>query len=114
MAAPAAKGKEITRGRVGIVSLNTKGVQTNMNYVKHLTTEFPVTFLQEHWLYRYQAGLLVDVYDNTEFSCACVDDAELIAPGIHSRGYGVPTYCGIRALITLLGPFPTDLRGLIL
>ena len=51
-----------------VASLNVKNVKTNLNFVKHLSSRYPIIFLQETWLYRYQTNILTDIFDNTEFS----------------------------------------------
>ena len=49
---------------------------------------FPIVFLQETWLYRYQTNIITEICNNTEFVCGCVDDNEPVPPSLHMREYG--------------------------
>ena len=69
-----------------IASLNVKNVKTNLNFVKCLSSRFPIIFPQETWLYRYQASTQTDIFDNTEFAYGCVDAP--VPTNLHMRGYG--------------------------
>lgn len=60
-------GKKGQRNSLDIVSLNVKNIKTSLNFVKSLSRRFSIIFLQETWLYRYQASTLTDIYDNTAF-----------------------------------------------
>ena len=33
---------------------------------------------------RYQVNVLTEMYENTEFSCGCVDDDAPVAPGLYT------------------------------
>ena len=73
---------------LGIISLNVKNLTTNLNFVKDLSKRFPIIFLQETWFYRYEANMLAEVFDNTEFVCGCSDDDVPVAPSLQMRDYG--------------------------
>ena len=75
-----AKDGTVLRDTFDIASLNVKNVKTNLNFVKRLSSLFPIIFPQETWLYRYQASTLKDIFDNTEFACGCVDDDAPMMP----------------------------------
>ena len=75
----------------------------NKPHIKSLSRRFSIIFLQETWLYRYQASTLTDIYDNTEFVSGCVDAP--VPPSLHSRGYGgtcILWHCSMNSLMKQL------------
>ena len=73
---------------------------------KYLSSRFPIMFLQESWLYRYQTSILTDIFDNTEFACGCVDDDALVPPSLHMRGYGGTCILWHSSLNSLIKKLP--------
>ena len=91
---------------LNITSLNVKNVKTNLNFVKCLSSRFPIIFLQETWLYRYQASTLTDIFDNTEFACGCIDDDAPVPTNLHMRGYGGTCILWHSSLNSLIQKLP--------
>ena len=73
-------GEARRRNTINIASLNAKNVKTNINFIKYLSESIHVIFFQETWLYRFQVNVVTAIFENTEFSCGCVDDHAPLAP----------------------------------
>ena len=74
--------------------------------MKCFPSRFPSIFLQETWLYRYQASTLTDIFDNTEFVCDCVDDDALVPTSLHMRGYSGTCILWHSSLNSLIQKLP--------
>ena len=98
-------GEARQRDTINIASLNAKNVKTNINFIKYLSESVHVIFLQETWLYRFQVNVVTAIFENTEFSCGCVDDDAPLAPSLHMREYGgtcILWHCSLNPMIRKL------------
>ena len=68
-------------------TLNVKNVKANCIYVDKILKNLDFLVIQEHWLYRYEANTLEELFPSHHFLIKCVDDEDPLQPDERRRGY---------------------------
>ena len=69
-----------------IVSLNVDGIRGNAAYIADPLNRFPKVFLQEHWLYRFEADKLLNLFSNITGTIKCVYDRDPLPLRLRPKG----------------------------